>query len=140
VKLACVLFVALLGCGPKPQTQPVDPGGSIAANRIKGQAAKMDSVVYQSPALANAIGVTASVGRRGAVGNLECIARLVNRTDQPLVIQARANYYDGESMPIDDTTEYQTLTLSPRSEGAVKFASTSTTAAHYVIELGELQQ
>jgi uncharacterized protein YcfL len=139
VKLAHFAFVALIACGPKPPPPAADPGGPLQANRIKGQAASMDSVVYLSPALANAIGVTSTGGRRGETGNLECVARLVNRSDSPLVIQARASFYDVQSLPLDDTTLFQRVNLPPRGEGTVKLQSTNTNAAHYVIEVGELQ-
>jgi hypothetical protein len=76
------------------------------------------------------------VARRTEVNTLEVIARFVNCTKQPLVVQARTSFIDGQQVPTEPASVWKTIFLPPRATGTYsEFSIGRDKVASYLIEL-----
>ena len=77
-------------------------------------------------------------GRRTPTGTIEVWAVLRNRTDSPLQIEGRAQFFDADRAPAEGPTAWQRVFLPPNGVATYKEASTKVLQiAHYYIEIRE---
>lgn len=75
--------------------------------------------------------------RRTATNNVEVFAVLRNRTDYPLQVQGRVQFFDGMKAPVEGPSAWQRIYLPPNSIFSYKEFSTRMDASYYYIEIRE---
>lgn len=83
------------------------------------------------------IAVESQGGRPTASGTLEVWATFRNRTNYPLQIEGRVQFFDLDKVPIEGPSAWQRIQLPPNSVAAYKEKSTRTDVAYYYIEIRE---
>lgn len=74
--------------------------------------------------------------RRTPTNTLEVMARLVNCTKDPLVVEVRSSFLDPMQAPAEPTSVWRVVHIAPLSMATYQERSTATDAvAHYLIEL-----
>ncbi|MEN8190702.1 MAG: hypothetical protein ABFS19_12725 [Thermodesulfobacteriota bacterium] len=74
---------------------------------------------------------------RTATNTLQVYTVLRNRTNYPLQVQARVQFFDQSEVPIEGPSSWQRLMLDPQSVVAYKEFSTRTDCHFYYIEIRE---
>ncbi len=75
--------------------------------------------------------------RRSPTNTLEVYTVLRNRTDYPLQVQGRTQFFDNEKAPVEGPTAWQRIFLPPNAVSSYKEFSTRTDAGYYYIEIRE---
>lgn len=75
--------------------------------------------------------------RRTDTGSLEVWTVLKNHTDYDLQVQARAMFFDGDEVPIDDQSVWKRLYIPANSFATYREFSVSPLADYYIVELRE---
>jgi len=75
--------------------------------------------------------------KRSPTNNLEVYAVLRNRTDYPLQVQGRVQFFDEVQAPVEGPTAWQRIYLPPNSVAAYKEFSTRQDASYYYVEIRE---
>lgn len=84
------------------------------------------------------IAVEATNARRTPTGTVEVWATLRNRTDHPLQIEGRAQFFDSTQAPVEGPTAWQRVFLPPNSVATYKESSTKVMEiGYYYIEIRE---
>lgn len=83
------------------------------------------------------IAVESQGARRTATGTLEVWAALRNRTDYPLQIEGRVQFFDRDKVPVEGPTAWQRVQLPPNSVATYKENSTKVDVAYYYTEIRE---
>ena len=84
------------------------------------------------------IAVESTTAKRTPTGTLEAIAVLRNRTDHPLQIEGRTQFFDETQIPVEGPTAWQRVYLEPNAVAAYREMSTKTgEIAYYYIEIRE---
>ena len=84
------------------------------------------------------IAVESTNSRRTPTGTLEIWAVLRNRTDHPLQVEGRAQFFDADKVPSDGPTAWQRVYLPPQSVATYKEFSTKIhEVSYYYVELRE---
>ena len=74
---------------------------------------------------------------RTATNTLQVYTVLRNRTDYPLQVQARVQFFDMNEMVVEGPSSWQRLMLDPQSIVSYKEFSTRTDCDYYYIEIRE---
>jgi len=136
--------VLLSGC----ESTSMISEGAAPAVRVDDPAAPfanpaMNSVVILDPALQRIngpgkIAVESSGAKRTPAGTLEIWALIRNRTNHPLQIEGRTNFFDANRAPVDLTTAWKRLYLPPLGIQTYRAQSTLVHEVHYyMLELRE---
>ena len=147
--LSCLLVV---GCnsyvteGPGPAVRVDDPKAPYATIRY-------NSVVFLDKSLSRSleqneifgwqigpkqiakIAVETQGGRRTPQGTLEVFATFRNRTDFPLQLEGRVQFFDTDKVPIEGPSAWQRIYLPPNGVAAYTEKSVKTNAVYYYIEI-----
>jgi len=84
------------------------------------------------------VAVESTNSRRTPTGTLEVWAVIRNRTDHPLQIEGRTQFFDASQAPIENPTAWQRVSLPPNSVATYKECSTRVhDVAYYYIEIRE---
>ena len=84
------------------------------------------------------IAVEATNARRTPTGTVEVWATLRNRTDYPLAIEGRTQFFNRDESPLEGPSGWQRVDLPPQSVGTYKELSTNVTdVGYYYIEIRE---
>lgn len=84
------------------------------------------------------IAVEATNARRTPTGTVEVWATLRNRTDYPLQIEGRAQFFDSSQAPVEGPTAWQRVHLPPNSVATYKESSVKVMEiGYYYIEIRE---
>lgn len=145
-------FLNLGGCGdvrvyegPAPAMKVDDGYSGIRLNSI----AILDDSLQQwyiventltGPVGSGKVGKIAveNVGvKRSPTNNLEAYAVLRNRTDYPLQVQGRVQFFDEMRAPVEGPSAWKQIFLSPNSVSSYKEFSTKQEASFYYIEIRE---
>ena len=127
--------------GPAPGVRVQDPLAPYATVR-------MNSVAIVDKSLQNwhgdesgkrsKIAVEGTNAKRTATGTLQVWAMLRNRTDHPLQIEGRAQFFDESQAPLEGPTAWQRVSLPANSVATYRENSTHTDrVAYYYIEVRE---
>ncbi|MDH4582470.1 hypothetical protein E8F20_11385 [Pseudomonas sp. BN415] len=144
-KLTCLLVGATLvlgGCSAVDRNEGARPGVRVADERAPNAGINLDTVVILDKALqdrrSSKLAIENSGARRTATGTLEVFAVIRNRTDHPLQIEARTQFFDDLPVPVEGPTQWQRVYLDPQSVGAYReFSTRAQGIAHYYIEVRE---
>lgn len=132
----------LAGCQNIDPNEGPRPGARIVDERAPDARLRLDSVVILDKSLqdrrAGKLAVENSGARRTATGTVEAYAVIRNRTDYPLQIEARTQFFDELGAPVEGPTQWQRLYLDPQSISAYRELSTLVHGiSHYYIEIRE---
>ena len=84
------------------------------------------------------IAVESTNSRRTNTGTLEVWAVLRNRTDYPLKIEGRMQFFDKDKVLVDGPTAWQRIYLSPQSvETYQEFSTKTSEVQYYYVEIRE---
>ncbi|MES2886119.1 MAG: hypothetical protein V4709_15035 [Pseudomonadota bacterium] len=128
------------------QTQERINEGAAGGIRITDERApnarlNLDTVAILDKSLQNdrsgKLAIEASGARRTATNTLEVYATIRNRTDFPLVIEGRVQFFDSQKVPVEGPSAWQKVFLDPNGITAYKGLSTQIDVAHYYVELRE---
>ena len=130
---SCAL-VALAGCtrtvvreGTKPPVHVPTENTSIRYNNA--------SIVDLS--IGNKIAVEASNWSRTATGTASVWVQLRNRTDHPLAVECRTQFFDVNGGPIEGPTAWQRVILGPNTTSPYRENSARTDVQYYYVEIRE---
>jgi hypothetical protein len=118
------------------------PGMRVDDARAPHATVQYDRVVILDQSLQSARGgklaIESQGARRTATGTLEVYAVIRNRTDYPLQVEGRVQFFDPDKVPVEGPSAWQRVYLSPNS--VQTFRETSTRVhdiAHYYVEIRE---
>lgn len=144
VPLTLVLAAALAGAACSGINKDEGPRQAvrIADERAPSQRLNLDTVVILDKSLqdrkAGKLAVENSGARRTAADTVEAFAVIRNRTDYPLQIEGRTQFFDAMGIPLGSPSQWQRLYLDPQSINGYRELSTGTgDVAHYYIEIRE---
>lgn len=129
-----LLLIILLsqGCalneGSHPPLNIVHPNTQVRLNNVS----------ILDDAIANKIAVQGSGAKRTQTGTLKVWTQLRNRTDYPLQIEGRVQFFDAERTPVEGPTAWQRVHLQPNSITTYKEISAKLhEPKYYFIEIRE---
>ncbi len=156
-----LLLSALVGCATVTSKEGPAPGVRVRDERLPSAQVRFNSVVILDKSLQSwdgtlfdpqwvsyfwpqdrskrsKIAVEDTNSRRTDSGTLEVWAMLRNRTDHPLQIEARTQYFDEDRVVVDGPTAWHRIYLQPQSVETYKERSTAINGVeYYYIELRE---
>ena len=142
--LTLVLAAALasVACSGIDKNEGPRPAVRIVDERAPNQRLNLDTVVILDKSLQDRktgkLAVENSGARRTATGTVEAFAVIRNRTDHPLQIEGRTQFFDSLGIPLGAPSQWQRLYLDPQSINGYRELSTGTgEVAHYYIEIRE---
>ena len=143
---------ALLGClaaacasqvvteGPSPGVRVRDaraPNAGLALNSVRIIDPDLQSQ-SRTGMLSSRVAVEANNSRRTPNGTLEVWATLRNRTEYPMSLEARVQFFDREEAPAEKATAWKRLHLPSNGIANYQEYSSGTTAvAYYYVEVRE---
>lgn len=130
------------GCSGIDKNEGPRPAVRIQDERAPNQRLNLDTVVILDKSLqdrkSGKLAVENSGARRTASGTVEAYAVIRNRTDYPLQIEGRTQFFDAMGIPLGAPSQWQRLYLDPQSINGYRELSTGTAeVAHYYIEIRE---
>jgi hypothetical protein len=145
--LAAAAF-ALGACQPIQQTVSCDFSPYIAARQIPQLALvpvqpgtmtpiALNSVSFADTYAAETVLVQYTGAQRTPSGTVEVTTRMVNCTDQPMIVEGRTNFFDEGQRPVEPVSAWQKVHLPPRSVG--HYTEMSTNAKRVQTYLTELR-
>lgn len=146
IQFASVAAIAALASGC--QTGQIIEEGAAPGLRVDDPAApyarpQMNTVVILDQELQaingpGKIAVESTGARRTPTGTLEVWALIRNRTDHPLQLEGRTNFFDSQQAPIDQPTAWKRFYLPPLAVATYKGQSTLIHGIqYYMVELRE---
>ena len=133
--IALLLAVSLSGCA-------TEMGAADGQKSIYHRGIQMDSVGILDRSLqdkkSGKIAVESVGSRRTATDTIEVWAQIRNRTDYPLQIEGRVQFFDKDKAPVEGPGGWKRLHLAPQSLNVFKDFSLGTlNLSHYYIEIRE---
>jgi hypothetical protein len=95
----------------------------------------LDAVQFTDRGLSKEIAVQSLQAHRTPTNTVQVTARLINCTDDAVVVGVRSSFMDGQELAIEAATAWQNVVLQPRSMGTYQESSLSRGVEHYVVEL-----
>lgn len=97
----------------------------------------LNAVQFADKKLSRSIVVEGLYARRTPTDSVEVMARLVNCTDKPTAVQARSSFMDSNQAPVEQSSVWKTVFLSPQATGSYQEFSImrGSSVANYLIEL-----
>ncbi len=132
--------------GPAPAVKVDSPDAPYATVRMNAVAILDKSLqkwnVYREgksggEANSGKIALESSGARRTATGNVEVWATLRNRTDYPLQVEGRVQFFDAAEAPVEGPSAWQRVMLPPQSVASYKEFSVNPDVSYYYIEVRE---
>lgn len=114
---------------------PSNGGPALVANVPRSMTPiDLGAVQFTDKKLGKSVIVEELAVLRNPVNGLTVVARFVNCTKKPMVIQARSNFLDANQLPTEAASSWRTIFLSPLATGVYQENSIKTTqvAAFYV--------
>lgn len=143
---------ASIGEGPMPAlqvNQSGNSGGMIRMNSVAILDRDLQKwVVHQEneisatneAAKSGKIALESTGARRSQTGTIEAWALLRNRTNKPLHIEGRVQFFDKSQAPLEGPTAWQRIILPPNSISAYReFSTDALNVSFYYIEIREGQ-
>lgn len=95
----------------------------------------LESVQFVDKDLRRKVVVQSLMAQKTETDTVEIVTRLLNCTDKPLQIQARASFMSAAMAPTEPTSGWQRVFLQPRALGVYTEKSVSRDPAHYLVEV-----
>lgn len=141
VRILCIAVtgISLTACAVH---EGPSPGVRVDDARAPHATVQYDRVVILDDSLQSRrggkIAVESQGARRTATGTLEVYAVFRNRTDYPLQIEGRVQFFDQDKVPVEGPSAWQRVYLQPNAVQAYREASTRVhDVAHYYVEIRE---
>ncbi len=139
IGLAATAVMLVASCatvdeGPQPGLRVNDANAPYAT-------VQYDRVVIVDKSLQSSRGGKIAIENQGArrtpSGTVEVFATIRNRTDYPLQIEGRVQFFDADKVPVEGPSAWQRVYLGPNSIDAWRESSARTDIAHYYVEIRE---
>lgn len=113
------------------------PGGPALVANVPRSMTPIDlnAVLFTDKKLGKSMIVEGLFAERTPVDNLRVMARLVNCTKKPMVVQARSNFMTEQQLPTEKASMWKTVYLSPLSTAVYEETSVGPKVGAYLIEL-----
>ena len=140
VLLSLPVLFAACAASPVVECKWPRPGAAagdalVAQNYDDMTPIPLDAVQFTNVGLARQVVVQQLVASRTSTQTVQVTGRLVNCTDQPLVIGSRLHFMDARQVPVEDVSVWQRIVLQPRAMAQWHAMSMSPEAERYVVEL-----
>ena len=150
--VCAVLVVAAVlasGCQENRITEGAAPGVRVRSDLAPQARINMDTAVVIDPGLQNwqgreqedryaRVAVERTGARRTGTGTLEVWAQLRNRTERPIAIEGRTQFFDSDLGPCEGPSAWKRVFLPPNSVDTYKtYSRKIQSPAHYYIEIRE---
>ena len=143
-----VLLILFAGCTKVDVREGPAPGVRVDDVRASQAGIKYNSVAIVDKSLQqwygkdkekkSKIAIESTDSRRTPTGTLEAWAVIRNRTDFPLQIEGRVQFFDESKAPVEGPTAWQRVFLPPQSVATYKESSTNVyDIGYYYIEIRE---
>ena len=137
-----VLAVAAFTVSACSIDEGASPGVRIDDARAPNATVQYDRVVILDDSLqgrrGGKIAIESHGARRTPSGTVEAFAVIRNRTDYPLQIEARVQFFDMDKVPVEGPTAWQRVYLEANSVNSYREASTRVhDVAHFLVEIRE---
>lgn len=121
---------------------PAGAGPALLANAPGAMTPiSLDAVQMTDKKIAKQVLVEALFARRTEADTVEVTARLVNCTNKPVQVDARASFLDVDQFPTEQTSAWQRVFLPPYATGVYRENSVGREqVANYLIELRGAEQ
>ena len=117
--------------GTKPALRITDPNFPETRARLNNVGILDDSLRYK-------IAIEGTGANRTATQTLQVWAQIRNRTDYPLQVECRTQWYDANQAPVDKPTAWERIALTPNSIETYRANSSNIYGiTYYYIELRE---
>ena len=132
------LVLALVGCDQYKVGE-----GSYGATRVHSPMSpqtrvQLNNVALLDASIAGKLAVERSGARRNPTGTLEAWATLRNRTDFPIQVEGRVQFFDENEAPVEGPTTWQRIYLPPQGISHYKESSYKVYGiSYYFIEIRE---
>jgi hypothetical protein len=148
IGLAASVALVMAGCAPRSPTVACDlralPDGAPAGSEVLASPAPgalevdvpLNAVSMTDEEVASRILVQSTGAYRTPTGTLQVVARLVNCTDYPQMVEGRAHFLGEAQMPVGETSAWKRVHLPARAIGHYTETSTDWDRVQsYLIEL-----
>ncbi len=126
----------VLKCNTRAARSAPSAGGPALVANVPRSMTPIDlnAVQFTDKKLGKSVIVEELAALRNPVDGLTVMARFVNCTKKPMVIQARSNFLDANQLPTETASAWRTIFLSPLATGVYQENSigTAKVAAFYV--------
>ncbi len=149
VAIAVAGMLMLAGCVTPRLSEGPSPGTRVRSNIAPNARVSMDTVQIIDRDLQRTDGrgrttgklaVEATDSERSGSGTLEVWATIRNRTDYPLQIEARVQFFDEAEAPMEGPSAWKRIHLPPNGTGIYRERSLGVERiAHYYVEVQEAQ-
>jgi len=138
MRQVCVVLIvaAVLACGCQENriTEGPGPGVRVRSDLAPQAQINMDTAVI----IDRGVAVERTGARRTPTGTLEVWAQLRNRTERPIAIEGRTQFFDSDLGPCEGPGAWKKVFLPPNSVDTYKTLSRKIQSpAHYLIEIRE---
>jgi len=135
VIVTLVLITALCGC-------TTEMGAARGERAVRHAGIEMDSVGILDRSLqseySGKIAIEGTGARRTPTDTVEVWSQIRNRTDYPLQIECRVQFFDKDKTPVEGPTAWQRVQLPPQALTVYKQSSLGTdNLNHFYIEIRE---
>jgi len=111
---------------------------SVPSTRYSQTGVYWNNFVLTDKSISNKIAIERQGSRRSAAGTLEVWAQVRNRTDFPLQIEGRVQFYDSEQSPLEGPTVWKRLMLPANTIATWEESSVKTSEVAYYF--GEIRE
>ena len=123
---------------PGHDSEGTKPGLRVTDSNFPGTRARLNSVGITTDSLRYKIAIEATNSKRTPTQTLEVWTQIRNRTDYPLQVECRVQWFDGKQAPVDKPTAWQRIHLPPNSlETYREFSTNIYDINFYYIEIRE---
>lgn len=111
---------------------------SVPSTRYSQTGVYWNNFVLTDKSISNKIAIEDQGSRRTPTGTLEVWAQVRNRTDFPLQIEGRVQFYDSEQSPLEGPTAWKRIMLPANTIATWKESSVKTSEVAYYF--GEIRE
>jgi len=133
-----LVLILILGAGCLTVNEGTYRAKSVPSGKYHQTGVYWNNFVLTDDAIAHKIAVEDQGSRRTETGTLEVWAQIRNRTNYPLQIEGRVQFYDQNQAPIEGPTAWQRLMLPANTIATWKGLSVKATEVAYYF--GEIRE
>jgi hypothetical protein len=121
-------------CGFPDQPPPQGPA-LVSQEYGETSPIPLNAVQYVSPSLVEQVAVQNLKARRSPTQTVQIHARLINCSDEPMVVGVRAHFMDNDQVPTEKESAWQNVVMQPHALGHYKESSIKPSAVYYLLEV-----
>jgi hypothetical protein len=146
ILIGAMALAVLTGCVTNPAPPVVQckfpmkgarPGAALVSQEYGPQMTPipLNSVQFSDWSIARSLAVQHLFASRTPTDTVQVVARLVSCVDRELTVKVRTSFLDANQAPVEGTSAWQTVYLTPRLTATYSERSTSKGVASYLIEV-----